>query len=262
MDDDWRGPFETVARTLTARGREQTGRYALEGTRLAERALRAGIPLPLALVGAGYRADPAPRVQGLLAGLAAAGCRLVTAPDAALARLTEGRGLGDVVAVTPLPPAADLEALAVGAPLLLVAVDVSAPGNTGALVRTAHGLGATAFVAVGRTDPFAPASVRTARGSLFRLPLARVADLGMLLVILRPRGVRALAAVAAGGTPLPEADLGGGGLAVVVGGEARGLDPADVARLDARVTIPMPAGIDSLSLNAAAAILLYAARRT
>jgi len=48
---------------------------------------------------------------------------------------------------------------------------------------------------------------------------------------------------------------------VFVGGEAFGLPDAVAAALDQRVSIPMPAGVDSFSVNAAAAILLYELRR-
>ena len=46
-----------------------------------------------------------------------------------------------------------------------------------------------------------------------------------------------------------------GPYALVLGSEAHGLAPA---RYDAELRIPMPPGVDSYSVNAAAAILLYA----
>jgi len=74
-------------------------------------------------------------------------------------------------------------------------------------------------------------------------------------------GVGTVAAVASGGTPLPELFPQEGPLAVFVGSEAFGLSPDAVARIDQRVTVPMSDAVDSFSVNAAAAIVLYELRR-
>jgi tRNA G18 (ribose-2'-O)-methylase SpoU len=49
--------------------------------------------------------------------------------------------------------------------------------------------------------------------------------------------------------------------AVCVGSEAFGLSDNLVNRMDRAVSIPMAEGVDSFSVHAAAAILLYALRR-
>ena len=51
-------------------------------------------------------------------------------------------------------------------------------------------------------------------------------------------------------------------VAVLVGSEAFGLPAETCAGLDHLVSIPMSSQVDSFSANAAAAILLYALRRT
>jgi len=48
---------------------------------------------------------------------------------------------------------------------------------------------------------------------------------------------------------------------VLMGNEAEGLPAAIAAAVDANVTIPMAAGVDSYSVNAAAAIVLYHLRQ-
>ena len=74
---------------------------------------------------------------------------------------------------------------------------------------------------------------------------------------LRRLGVRCLATVSGGGTPLPAVDRGRGPVALLVGSEAFGLSPTVRDAADARVSIPMAAGVDSFSVNAAAAVVLY-----
>jgi tRNA G18 (ribose-2'-O)-methylase SpoU len=72
--------------------------------------------------------------------------------------------------------------------------------------------------------------------------------------------VRTVATVPRGATPLPQADLRGP-VAVLLGGEGVGLDPASRDAADFRVTIPMTPAIDSLNVAVAAALVLYEARR-
>lgn len=265
---NWRGVLETIRRAATAPGREQAGYFSLEGTRLHERAWRAGIPVTAALLTRSYQQDPSARIQALLAGLAQSGCRLHIVSDDIIQAITRGRGLGDIVGLVKTPPPADLAALLAAEttqpPLLLVGVEIADPGNVGALVRTAHAIGAAAFVAVGsegRSDPFHPKAVRTAMGSLFKLPIACFASLPLLQQLLRAQQIQMVGTVAQGGVLLPQATFASSGAAIFMGSEYWGLADEAAAALDLRVTIPMRSGVDSLSVNAAAAILLYEARR-
>lgn len=257
--ETWRGLVEALRRTATRRGREQSGRFSIEGIRLHERALRAGMAPPRVLAGAGLAAAADARVQALLDGLRQAGSAIVVAPDAVLAGLTGGRGLGALLGLLPLPEGPTLAAVCAGVerPLLLVAADVVDPGNVGALLRTAHAGGATALVAVGVSDPYHPRAAQTSRGSLFRLPVVRAAGVAALQAELRALDVRGVGTAVVGGTPLPRVAFPNTGLAVFMGNEYEGLPPAALHGLDIRVTIPMTAGVDSYAVNAAAAVVLY-----
>ena len=96
--------------------------------------------------------------------------------------------------------------------------------------------------------------------TIFKLPIALGADAATAVDDLRRAGVRVVGAVSSGGAPLPQADLGAS-LAIVLGSEAFGLGDDVLARLDGRVTIPMASDVDSFSVNAAAATLLYEVAR-
>jgi TrmH family RNA methyltransferase len=229
----------------------------IEGLRLHERALRAGLTIELALVGASFQESDSERVQALLAGLADSGCRITIAPDAALKALTDGRGLGDILGLIPMPDPPTLDSLLIDNPLLLAAVNLVDPGNVGALARTGHAFGVTALLATGKSDPHHPRALRTAMGSLFRLPALMNLDPLPLIAQLRAGGVQCVGAVSDGGVPLPEAHFAQGGVALFMGSEYWGLPQEVVERLDLLVTIPMAEGIDSLSVNAATAAILY-----
>jgi TrmH family RNA methyltransferase len=263
----WQGAVEQVRRTMTAVGRAQTGLYAIEGIRLHERALRAGLTLELTLLSERFSQDNTTRSQFLLANLPLA--NLHTVPNTLMAELTDGRNLGQLISLVKIPPDLKLEEVvtATSNPLLLVAADVVDPGNVGAMVRTGHANDIAAFVAVGVSDPFHPKAVRTSMGSLFKTAVCHYATIEPLLADLRRLGIVTVGTVATGGEWLPNASfaLGGTarsrfGFAIFMGNEYHGL-PHDVLRqLDKRVTIPMAGEIDSLSVNAATAVILYEIR--
>lgn len=263
-----------IRRVETMIGRRRAGLYAIEGTRLVERALRAGASLEAALLAERLMADDHPRAEALRAALAAAGCPVVVAADALLDELTAGRDLGPIIGLVQLPPPLTLANVlatahspsqagmpALQAPLLfLAAVDILDPGNVGALTRTAHAAGARALLVTGAADPFHPRATRISRGSIFKLPVVAYETGAALLADLRRHDVAAVAAVAGDGMPLPVVVWPDQPTAILMGNEGDGLPPELLSAVDWRVTIPMAVGVDSYSVNAAAAILLYAAQ--
>ncbi len=259
----WRGALEMVRRTMTAVGRAQTGLYPIEGFRLHERALRAGLTFELTIWTEATAQDNTPRGQQLRADLQSAAGQLVIIPDVEMQSLVNGRDLGHLISLVKMPPAPDLKTLVTGVPqpLLLVATDVVDPGNVGAMVRTGHANGLTAFITMGVSDPFHPKAVRTSMGSLFKTAVCHYPALIPLVDHLRQLGVATVGTVAETGVPLPKAAFAGRGTAVFMGNEYHGLPEHIITQLDQQVTIPMAAGIDSLSVNAATAVVLYEIRR-
>lgn len=260
---NWRGAAETVRRTMTIKGRQRTGLYAIEGIRLHERALRAGLTLELTLFSESFAHDNSARAQQLLANLPLITCHLLLVPNTVMAELTNGRDLGHLISLIKIPPPRTLVELvtAVPSPLLIIAADVVDPGNVGAMVRTGHANGLTAFVSVGVSDPFHPKAVRTSMGSLFKTAVCHYPTAAPLLADLRNSGIETVGTVAADGVLLSQAIFSESGTAVFMGNEYIGLSNDLIAQLNQRVSIPMADGIDSLSVNAATAVVLYEIRR-
>ncbi len=261
--NNWQGAVEAVRRASRAKGRAKHGRFSIEGIRLHERALRADVPLELVLITESLWQNTSERVQKLLAELATAVPSLVTIPDPIMAELTSGRELGGLLGLSPMPTPPKLSHLlaTVPRPLLLVACDVIDPGNVGALLRTGHASGITAFISVGRSDPFHPKAVRTAMGSLFKVPVVQLKVVVDLMMILREMKIESVGTAVQAGTLLPQVQFSGRGTAVFMGNEYWGLPEAMQTEMDTLLTIPMQASIDSFSVNAAAAIILYEIRR-
>ncbi|MBK8905772.1 MAG: RNA methyltransferase [Anaerolineaceae bacterium] len=258
----WQSIRTMIERTATAKGRAASGCFLIEGTRLHERALRAGLWPEAVLVAEAVWHNPGERETAVLHQLTQHNIPIYPIPNDEMARLTQGRQLGGLLGLVPLPePIVLAEWLANHpAPTLLVAVDVVDPGNVGGMLRTAHALGADLFIAAGGSDPYHPRAVRTSMGSLFKLPLV-TASLAELWAALRPYPIQTIGTVAENGIPLPDFAWGSGGTAVFMGSEYFGLPNDVLNQLDHRVTIPMTPGIDSFSVNAAAAIVLYERQR-
>ncbi len=102
--------------------------------------------------------------------------------------------------------------------------------------------------------------LRGSMGSALRLPIAHVTDADSSVANARRRGFRIVATVPRGGRTPDDSDLSGA-VALLIGGEGRGLSEALIDGADERVTIPMAAPVESLNAAVTAALLIYEARR-
>lgn len=244
----------------TRKGRETFGRFRIDGLRLVERAIRAEIPLEGVVAGKTFANNTAGRERAVLDAVEQHKIPFTVVSDAHIQAILGGRKLGDVVAVAPISITKSLREITTTsqAQLFLGIVDVVEPGNVGAMIRTAHGLGVTAVLTCGVSDPYHPKAVRTAMGSLFRLPLLQFTTAHAMLNSLHDANVATVATVSHDGILLPNFDRGEGTIAILMGNEFEGLSAEITNQTTHRITIPMSTTIDSFSVSAAAAICLYA----
>jgi RNA methyltransferase, TrmH family len=186
--------------------------------------------------------------------------------------------------LAPLPPSTGVIALAERrtiAPAALLADPREAPvvlledprdlGNMGACVRVAAAADAAGVLSTGSHDPWAPDALRGAAGLHFALPVARLSALDEL----GPAGTHSAGDAAAEraslahGRPLLALDPDGEPLLahelppralLAFGTERYGVSDELLARADARVSIPMRAGVSSLNLATSVAAVLFAWR--
>jgi RNA methyltransferase, TrmH family len=127
-------------------------------------------------------------------------------------------------------------------------------GNMGACVRVSAAADAAGVLTTGSHDPWHPDALRGAAGLHYAVPVARLADLEALRSSERP-----LLALDPLGEPLEPTELPPRAL-LAFGTERRGLSPQLLAAADARVSVPMRAGVSSLNLATSVAAVLFAWR--
>ena len=168
---------------------------------------------------------------------------------------------GIVAEVDPFPYA-DAETLLDSEEALVVALDqVQDPQNLGAICRTAEAAGVTGVVLPERRSAgVTPAVCKASAGAVEHLAIARVRNLADFLGSARDRGAWIYGAAAEAPDPYTAVDYRGRAV-IVLGGEGAGLRPRVRSACDKLVSIPMAGRTASLNVSAAAAVLLYEARR-
>lgn len=124
-------------------------------------------------------------------------------------------------------------------------------GNLGAVVRVAAAVDAAGVLALGSQDPWDPVAIRGSGGLHFALPVGAVERV--------ETGGRPLLALDPDGDDLDPAALPADAL-LAFGTERQGLGADLLARADARLRLPMRAGVSSLNLATSVAAVLFAWR--
>jgi 23S rRNA (guanosine2251-2'-O)-methyltransferase len=228
-------------------------------------ALRAGGRLIERIVLARRRPDQ--RIDQILGLAAAKGVRVDREPRGGLDRFAGRHDHRGVVAVAgerryedPYALAARVSATAT-CPLLVLLDQIQDPQNLGAIMRIAEAAGVDGlFIGKHRAVGVTAAVSRASAGAAEYLPVAQVGSLAGFLEWLKARGLWIVGADADAEQSLYGVDLNAG-LAVVIGGEHRGLRKLVRARCDLLVSIPMCGRVASLNAAAAAAVLLFEVRR-
>jgi 23S rRNA (guanosine2251-2'-O)-methyltransferase len=180
-----------------------------------------------------------------------------------LDRLTDGgvhQGVVVEVAAAAEFSIGDFEALVVerGRALRLLVLDgVEDPRNLGACLRTADAAGIDAVVVPkDHSAKLTPAAVKTSTGAAETVPVYRAANLARALAWLKEAGVWVVGADAGAPRSLYEAKLGPP-VAMVLGGEGRGVRRLTRDLCDELVYIPMRGSVESLNVSVATGIVLF-----
>jgi TrmH family RNA methyltransferase len=263
-------PARLPFRSVTSRHNPIVSRFRDAARRDAERdvVLIEGLTLTLEAARAGWEiealavAEPwfSSNTEAELGEALAAARDRIVVPERVLTALSAAKTPSGVVALAHLPkrPA---DPYSGGNPLTLIADDVQDPGNVGALARAVEAAGGSGLVLSGRSaDPYGWRALRGSMGSAFRLAIRTCETATDAAVEAQARGLQLIALTPESGASIYSTYLRPP-LALIVGGEGSGLEPAVVDMADVRVSIPMKPPVESLNVAVAAAVALYEAKR-
>ena len=209
------------------------------------------------------RADQ--RLEAVHSSLEVCGCHVTSMPKNKLDRLAGGgRHQGVILEVrgnSALSEAnlMELVANAGDKTLILVLDGVQDPRNLGACMRVADGAGVTAVVAPkNRAAGLTVAAKKVASGAA--VPFVQVTNLARCLRSLKEAGVWLTGTSDAAQDTLFASNLTGP-LAIVMGGEEKGVRRLTREACDTLVSIPMSGQVSSLNVSVAAGVVLYEALR-
>jgi 23S rRNA (guanosine2251-2'-O)-methyltransferase len=218
---------------------------------------------PETLLAAKVLRDAGGKLAELAGALSARGIAVERVARADLDRLTDGaahQGVVVEVAAAAEFSIGDFENLVVErgrAVRLLVLDGVEDPRNLGACLRTADAAGIDAVVVPrDRSATLTPAAVKASTGAAETVPVYRAPNLARALAWLKEAGVWVVGADAAAPRSLFETKLAPP-MAMVLGGEGRGVRRLTRDLCDELVYIPMRGSVESLNVSVATGIVLF-----
>ena len=145
--------------------------------------------------------------------------------------------------------------------LLLLLDSIEDPRNLGAVIRSAEAFGAMAVVLPkDRTAPLSSVAIKASAGAGERMDVVRVVNMARAIAELHNRGVHVYGLAGEGEGCLPNFPFSGS-VALVLGGEGKGLRRLTREKCDALLAIPMGGLVGSLNIAVAASIGLYEVQR-
>lgn len=146
-------------------------------------------------------------------------------------------------------------------PFVIVADGITDPHNLGALIRTGEALGAHGIIIPKRNSVAVNSTVaKASAGAVEHFLIARETNINMCLEDLKKKGLWIVGADASAKVVVSDVDLKGA-IALVVGGEDKGIGRLIAEACDFLVKIPMKGKISSLNASVAGAILMYETTR-
>jgi RNA methyltransferase, TrmH family len=235
-----------------AKGRREQGQFLLEGSHLVEEACALGMALEILCYTDQWQAQ-AGALWGEAVGLA--GRSALVSPEVLKAMATTVQPDGVVAVATRRRQPLAFQSLG------LVLETIQDPGNLGTMIRTTAAAGGEGLlVSQTSVDLDHPKVLRASAGQWLRLPMGVSPDLAADLRAHKAAGLQIVATLPTATQSYWDVDLRPPTL-ILLGNEGAGLSPELVELADLPVTIPLAAGVESLNVAIAAALILYEARR-
>ena len=234
--------------------RQREKKFVLEGWRSLKDALNVGWKLELVAVLSSYAENP--DYGGILTQAAERNIPVREISERELTKVSMTVHAQGVIAIAHQRVVEPDALLGVREGVLLLADNVTDPGNLGTLIRTADWFAAGGVVlGKGSVELYNDKVVRSAVGSIFHVPIAESVDLAEFMTALRAAGASVVALAADGPTVFRDTTIRRL-TALVVGSEAQGVSPEVRSRAEQVVHIPRYGRAESLNVGVACGIVL------
>ncbi len=237
-----------------AKERREQSRFLLEGTHLLQEACAVGYPLETVCCTPAWLEAHTQLGQQL----SSLGLRVELVSEAVLqAMATTVHPDGVVAIVKRMPPVVAERPLQLGVAL----ETLQDPGNLGTVIRTAAAAGTDRlWLSADSVDLDHPKVLRASAGQWFRLPMTVSQNLAAEIQQLQQAEVQIVATLPTTELLYWQVDFTRPTV-VLLGNEGAGLSESLAALAAVAVKIPLAAGVESLNVGIAAALILYEARR-
>lgn len=232
--------------------RRADGRFLIDGRREISRAIASGVQMDKIFY------VPESCDERLLASIRSTSAELIDVTEPVLEKIAFGSRDEGAVAVA-IRPERTLDSLVLSdKPLIGVLEGVEKPGNLGAVLRSADGVGLDALILTDcKTDIYNPNAVRASLGAIFSVPVVETTAQNAIQW-LEKRNIAIFAAIVDGAIEYSTANFNQP-CAIVLGSEADGLTSAWRGTNVQPIFLPMKGIADSLNVSVTAGILFYSA---
>lgn len=232
----------------------------LEGRNVVLEALTRG-RRPVRAIWLDERARPDEKIQRILALARERGVKVQRVPRQEIDRRAQGdvhNGIladADPLAGRTVDEVIDAAYARDEAPFIALADEVQYEHNLGAIMRSGLGAGLHGIVVPTRRGAgLSPVVARVAMGAAEEIPVVRE-GLFSALKKIKKHGMLVVGADMSGTAPW-DVDLTGA-VAVVLGGESKGLSPTLRKKCDVVVGVPLQGGLESLNVSVTAGVLFF-----
>lgn len=241
--------YKHCIRLAAKKYRDMYGQYLIEGEKVIEDALKAGIKLVTVIAKQEY--DLHPRRFSCP-------CVLTDAKlFSQLAQTTNSQGILAVAEKQILSRNEFCRKIREKSGNVVLLDRLQDPGNIGTIIRTADAAGYSGIMTIkGTADLFSPKIVRAAAGSLFRMPVFSAEDSKEAVSILEEEGKTILATGFDTDLYYYDVDMKQN-TGLIIGNEGNGISEDLMKKAHRIIKIPMDGDIDSLNAAVAAGILMY-----
>jgi TrmH family RNA methyltransferase len=238
-----------------AKAREKQGIFVVEGWKMFDEAVKAGI-LVKAYVSNNFYHTKLQENPQYFTGI---DYEIVT--DSVFKEVSDTKTPQGIMGTVRKPEYSLERMIGTEEAFLLLLEDIRDPGNLGTMIRTAECAGITGIVLNSTcVDIYNPKVIRSTMGSVYRVPIYRAEDFKSTLEKIKNRKIVIFAAHLMGKTYDTEG-LFQDKCAFLIGNEANGLSDKTASMADLLIKIPMAGKAESLNAAVAAAILMYEAVR-